>query len=98
MIKRIFAVFDNKAAAYLLPFYEGTTGQATRLFSDAVNREDTPFSRHPNDFALLELGTWDDESGRTENHAQPIHVAHAVQFVNNPPLVSPSLLDDVQES
>lgn len=82
MIKRVFGIFDIKAETYLNPFFESTTGQATRAFSDAVNSRDHPFGRHPNDFSLRELGTFDTDSGVFVCHRQPIHVAEAIQFMN----------------
>lgn len=82
MIKRIFGIFDIKAEVYLNPFFETTTGQATRAFSDAINQPDSPFGRHPNDFSLRELGTFENESGVLVSHRQPIHVAEAIQFIN----------------
>lgn len=95
MIKRIFAVYDNKGECYLTPIFEITTGSATRSFADAVNTPDHPFGRHPNDFALFEIATWDDSDANIIRHLQPIHVAEAIQFINiaRVPTTEPSLFD-----
>lgn len=60
MIQNIYSVFDSKASAYLPPFYLPTEGMAVRVFSDCVNSDDHQFGRHPADFTLFYLGTWDD--------------------------------------
>ncbi len=99
MIKRVFGIYDIKAETYLTPFFESTTGQATRAFSDAINSPDHPFGRHPNDFTLRELGTFDSDSGLIESHKHPIHVAEATQFINisRAPTTDPTLFDTFGE-
>lgn len=94
MIKRLFAVFDNKAIFYSAPFAESSTAQATRAFSDAITSPNSTLAKHPKDFTLYELGTYDTESGRVESHNQPIHVAHAVEFVRIKPSIDGLPLHD----
>lgn len=66
MIKNVFAIRDAKAELFGNPFYEGTKGSAIRAFSDLVNREDgnNMVNRHPGDYALFHLGTYDDSDGK----------------------------------
>lgn len=68
MIYKMFSVFDSKAEVYMRPFVAQTVGAAVRGFSDEVNsaREDSQLSQHPEDFALFELGSWDELSGAVE--------------------------------
>ncbi len=61
---RVFSVFDVKAKAYLPPFFMPEQGQATRVFSDCVNKPDHQFGAHPSDYSLFEIGDFDDNSGQ----------------------------------
>lgn len=60
---QIFAVFDKKAVVYMSPFYFLQKGQAIRAFEDSVNDPQSAFYKHPEDYSLFELGTFDDTSG-----------------------------------
>ena len=82
MIHHIFTVFDSKAAAYLTPFYAQTKGVAIRQFSDAINGDPTHnFARHPEDFTLFELGTYDDNTATFLTHETPQSIGVAVEFL-----------------
>ncbi|QXP08031.1 MAG: nonstructural protein [Arizlama microvirus] len=59
----VFAIFDKKAVSYLQPFYFPQKGQAIRAFEDSVNDNQSPFSKHPEDYALYKLGSYDDQTG-----------------------------------
>lgn len=60
---KAFSVFDVKVDAYKQPFFLPTNGAAVRAFADAVNDEKTEVSRHPEDYKLICLGEFDDETG-----------------------------------
>jgi len=60
MIHNMFTVYDSKAEAYLPPFYEQTKGSALRAFMDTCSRPDHPFYKHPEDYTLFHLGSFDD--------------------------------------
>lgn len=63
MIKRVFTIYDEKSEAYLQPFFLDTTGQAIRAITDCVADTNHQFNKHPADYTLFELGTYDDSSG-----------------------------------
>ncbi len=63
MNHRIFVVFDSKASAYLPPFFMPEAGQAVRVFSDMCNDSGHAFGKHPEDYTLFEIGTFDDRAG-----------------------------------
>lgn len=65
MRKVICAVRDAKAEVFGRPIFVNTVGEAVRIFTDEVNRtsSDNVYANHPEDFALYELGTFDDNSG-----------------------------------
>lgn len=63
MVVKIFAVYDIKAEAYMAPFFMPATGQAVRMFKDAVNDKNTQFGKHPEDYKLVQIGEFDDNKG-----------------------------------
>jgi len=71
MRHRSFSVFDQKALAYLPPFFMPEVGMATRAFTDMVNDTAHMFGKHPEDFTLFELGMFDDNKGMLEPFKSP---------------------------
>lgn len=69
----VVAVYDSALDAYSRPFFVPTTQIGVRSFADEVNRVsvDNPLNRHPDDYSLYCLGSWDDHSGRFENLERP---------------------------
>lgn len=64
----IASVRDVKSEAYGRPFFVNSVGVAIRSFDDEVNRaaEDNIMYHHPADFALFQIGTFDDSDGSIE--------------------------------
>jgi len=60
---KLFIVHDSKAAAYLPPFNLPTTEMAIRTFTDTVNDKQHAFWKHPEDYTLFEIATYDDATG-----------------------------------
>lgn len=60
----ILSVKDNAAQIFGRPFYSQSTGAAIRNFVDEVNRpaEDNQLYKHPEDFDLYSVGTFNDET------------------------------------
>lgn len=83
MITRVFAVFDSAAQAYLAPFTLPAKGMAIRGFTDAVNNDQTEFSKHPEDYHLFEFGTFDDNTGIYDLHAAPQPLGNGLEYVQN---------------
>lgn len=63
MINGVYAIFDSKAGAYMLPFFAPTKGLAVRNVSSACMDEHHDFCLHSQDFSLYYLGDFDDSSG-----------------------------------
>ncbi|WNK14205.1 MAG: nonstructural protein [Microvirus sp.] len=65
MIQLIVAVRDVKVGAFGRPMFVASSGSAIRSFSDEVNRkhEENMLYNHPSDFALYELGKYEDNDG-----------------------------------
>lgn len=71
MKHQICAVFDVAANAFHKPFYAPAIAAAVRSFHDEVNREaeDNQMYKHPGDYELHLLGTFDEETGVVECEA-----------------------------
>lgn len=63
MILKAFGLLDMKVGAFGVPFFMAHVGQAIRAVTDLGQDANTTVGRHPADFALVELGTFDDASG-----------------------------------
>jgi len=77
----IFAIFDDKARAYMTPFFLPENGQAMRAFSDAVNDMSSPVSRHPADYTLFRIASFDDSTGIITAESPHATLANGVQLV-----------------
>lgn len=77
---KMFAVYDQKAEAYMNPFVMQTKGQAIRAWSDTVNNDDTQFFKHPEDFTLFELAEYDDSTGAVTMHQAKVDLGNAIQY------------------
>lgn len=82
MIMQIYTVYDNKTEVFMRPWYALTDGEAMRIFTDAVADPQSPYSKHPLDFTLYHIGSFNDH-GATFEGRDPIHqLGTAVDFTN----------------
>lgn len=79
MIHHIFTVFDSKAVAYMTPFFSISKGAAVRSFSDTLEDCNHPFAKHPEDYVLFQLGTYDDVSAIFDCYS-PVSIGVAIEF------------------
>lgn len=63
MTKKICSVRDRAIDAFGQPFTVHTIGEAIRVFSDEVNRRESPMFSHPDDYDLYVIATFDDVDG-----------------------------------
>jgi len=80
MEHKIYSIYDTAVGAYLQPFCAQAKGHAVRLFSDSVNDESSMFFKHPDDYTLFELGSWDDDNAKYTLHDTPISIGLAIEF------------------
>ncbi len=62
MITKAFAVFDVKAGNYGSPIFCLSEGIALRSFVDVTNDGQSAINKHPADYSLFEIGSYDDSS------------------------------------
>jgi len=72
MQKVYYAVYDRKAEMYSQPFLEIKDGTAIRAVQDIViNNKDHAFAKHPSDFSLHRLGSFDETTGIITGQEKP---------------------------
>lgn len=81
MILKIFSVYDQKAQAYLPPFYLPNSALAIRTFTDAVNTDDHAFHKHPQDYLLVEIGEFDDSSATIDCYPALKSLGTAFEYI-----------------
>lgn len=81
MIIRLYSVYDRKAQVFHLPYYAPTDGVAVRTFSDAIADPNVTYSRHPNDYVLYCVGTFDDSGAIVAPISPVAHVIDASSLV-----------------
>lgn len=96
MIINAYSLFDNKALIYHTPFFAPTDGAAVRMVADIVADRNTSVSRHPGDYVLYRIGSYNDAKGMMLPEAPLVHVADAVSLVKRAAPVD--LFDDEQVS
>ena len=73
----VVAVRDSAVDAFMRPFFVPSTAFAVRSFNDAVKEKDSLMFANPQDYALFELGTFDEETGKMENLPSPRQLVRA---------------------
>lgn len=80
MYQKMFSVYDEKAQAFLPPFFLHAEGMARRVFGDCVNSNDHQFGRHPQDYTLFLIGEFDDGTG-TFTSSSKQSLGNGVEFI-----------------
>jgi len=80
MLLNVYSIRDIKAETYGSPFYLSQDGQALRAFGDLVGDEKTSIHKHPEDYQLFKLGTYDDNSGRHTALDVPKYMSQGVDW------------------
>lgn len=76
----IYAIYDAMVDAYSQPFYSQTNGSALRAFSDHVNDPQSNVNKHPADYFLYQLGTFNDQDG-TITSDKPTRIGSAAEYL-----------------
>lgn len=77
----IFCIYDSAASCYQSPFAVPNKGSALREFADACNNKDTFLAKHPADYTLFLMGTFDEVTGEFILEKTPIRMGVAIEFV-----------------
>ena len=78
---KMFCVYDIKAEAYLTPFFMMNDKVAMRAFGDTANDPEHMFNKHPTDYALMEIGVYDEDTGKVTQKENHIHLGIAAEYI-----------------
>lgn len=70
-----FAVRDIKAESFMTPFFEKHVSGAIRAFEFACNQKDSPYNLYPDDFELVQIGTFDTGNGDLKTSHNSLGIA-----------------------
>ena len=86
---KVFCVYDSKVQAFMQPFFLRSNGEAIRSFADIANDPQSNVCRHPEDFSLMLLGEYDDETGSFTNEKAPTNLGLASSYKKPPESQAP---------
>lgn len=81
MLINVYSIFDNKAGAYMQPFFFQAHGQAVRAFSDLSNDQNSMCGKHPADYTLYHVGVFDDQKAILEG-VQLVNLGSGLELIN----------------
>lgn len=80
-----YSIYDNKALTYSAPMYHPADGAAVRMLADLVNSADNQVGRHPKDFSLFKVGSFETNTGVFSPYYPLVHVADASAHISHSP-------------
>lgn len=78
---KMFAIHDQKAQAFLTPFWSLTSGTAVREFSTAVNTADHQFNKFAGDYTLFEIADFEENTAVLTIKDPPVNLGIALSFL-----------------
>lgn len=76
----VHVIKDTITGKYHFPFYSPNEMAAKRTFANAVNQKDSMLHTYPQDFQLLHVGSFSDETGVLVG-IQPVIIGVGTEFV-----------------
>lgn len=80
-MKQVFSLFDKTSLSYNLPMFYTSQGEAMRGFLDIIEDTRTIVHRHPEDFSLYLIGSFDENSGLVDSLQEPKQVCTAIDLI-----------------
>ena len=65
--KNLYAVIDTASGIYDGPMPVNSDGVAIRSFSDLAVNAEHPIGKHPEHYAMVKVGVWNDGTGELED-------------------------------
>ncbi|WNK13348.1 MAG: nonstructural protein [Microvirus sp.] len=81
MTFEVCSVFDSATDSYGRPFLVPHVGQAVRSFTDEARNPESDIAKHPGDFTLFHLCSFDDRFGRFTEDAVPRVLIRAADII-----------------
>lgn len=76
---KIYSIRDNRTEAFMRPFFLQNNSVLDRALIDAVNNPETQFHQHPEDYAVYDLGEFNEQTGEITS-IPPIHMYNLIQI------------------
>ncbi len=61
-----YTIYDVASGVYMRPFFSQADGQAIRSFKDIATDADHEIGKHPEDYTLYRIGSFNDTTGKME--------------------------------
>nr|UXQ87975.1 MAG: nonstructural protein [Microvirus sp.] len=84
MLLAMYSIYDEKSLTWTTPFFLNNNGTAIRQFTDAVNDSQTQFNKHPTDYSLYHLGTFNDNEASIASD-KPAFLVKGIELLNETP-------------
>jgi len=83
----VYSVYDSKVGAYMTPFFMRSNGEALRAFIEIASDPQTSICKHPEDFTLFHIGSWDSSDASYDSELAPKSLGVALEYsAKNPQL------------
>lgn len=92
----VYCIFDVAAGAYMRPFFVQADGQAQRLFSDLALDASHDIGKHPSDYTLFRIGTYEELTGEIVGEKQ-VKICTALECVSASRKVDSAKVQALQE-
>lgn len=83
----VYVIFDTASGSTRPPFFLQADGEANRLFLDLATNQDSDIGKHPEDYSIYRIGTYD-------NNAMTLHPEPAEVLMTGAQAVSRSRATD----
>ncbi len=67
MKTQIYSIYDTASATYQRPMFARTDGEIMREFQNICMDKEHPCGQHPEDYNLMRLGNFNDQTGLVIN-------------------------------
>lgn len=84
MMLNAYSIFDNKALTFNPPFFQHNDAVARRMLSELAVDLNTQIGRHPGDFVLYCIGTYNDQTGELSPISPRRHIVDAIALLPMP--------------
>ena len=85
MLLGIFGIYDSGISTWLTPLYFRNKGEALRWWVEQCNNPESKLAKHPSDYTLFELGTWNDDNNNFDLFKAPVKLGLALEYCKTLP-------------
>lgn len=86
MKKLIYNIYDSKSKSWFTPVFVLREGQMLRSWMDVANDESSTIGKHPEDYCLFKIGTFDDDTGDIKMLEVKESIGLALHFKRESPI------------